>query len=185
MAEIRFSMWNDVLNTLVDFTKAFVDTKSRMVQLRNVHCVAHGSNLEVTLVNNNAAAKVVLPILDEIKDGTEFDITVPKKVDTRVDATVTFIVDTESGRRVCEVGNSYESTYIESGVFPNIDKYWDEREGVRKIGLNPALLLNALKAFDKKKPVELLVTNAKEPLFITQGDSKKCFILPVVMRGEG
>ncbi len=184
MAKIRFSMWSDTLNTLVNFAKAFVDTKSRMVQLRNVHCVAHGFNLEVTLVNNNAAAKVVIPILDEIKDGTEFDINVPKRVDTRVNTTVVFIVDTDSCLRVCEVGNSRESTYVESGVFPNIDKYWDERDGVRKIGLNPALLLNALKAFDKKKPVVLSMTNAKEPLYITQGDSKKCFVLPVVMGKE-
>ena len=185
MAEIRFSMWGDVLNTLVDFTKAFVDPKSRMVQLRNVHCVAHGCNLEVILVNNNAAAKVVVPILDEIKDGTGFDIKVPKRIDTRVYTVVTFIVDTESGLNVCEMGNLRESTYIESGVFPNIDKYWDERENVRKIGLNPALLLKALKAFNRKKPVVLSMTNEKEPLYITQGDSKKCFVLPMAMGKEG
>jgi len=179
MAEIKFSMRTEVLNTLVGFAKSFVDNKSRMVQLRNVHCVAHGYNLEVSLVNNNAAAKVVVPILDEIKDGTEFDIKVPKKVDKRVYQIATFTVDTGSETCKCNVGRLCETMELEHGAFPNIDSYWTEQEDVRKIGLNPALLVNALKAFDKNVPVVLSVTSAKKPFYITQGDSKKCFVLPV------
>ena len=179
MAEIKFSMQTEVLNALVGFAKSFVDIKSRMVQLRNVHCVAHGYNLEVSLVNNNAAAKVVVPILDEIKDGTEFDIKVPKKVDKRVHQIAIFTVDTGSETCKCNVGGLCETMELEHGAFPNIDSYWTEQEDVRKIGLNPALLMNALKAFDKNVPVVLSMTSAKKPLYITQGDSKKCFVLPM------
>ncbi len=184
MAEIKFSMRTEALNVLVEFAKAFIDTKAQMVHLRNAHCVVHGGNLEVSLLNPHTAARVTVPIIEKIEDGTEFDIRVPKKVDAKVCPTVSFTVDTSSDTCEFTAGGLSETVQLESGVFPNIDKYWNERECVRKIGLNPALLLNALKAFDKKKPVELLVTNAKEPLFITQGDSKKCFVLPVVMRGE-
>lgn len=179
MAEIKFSMRSEVLNTFVGFAKSFVDMKSRMVQLRNAHCVAHGYKIEVSLVNNNAAAKVVVPILDEIKDGTEFNIKVPKRVDTRIYPTVSFTVDT--GADTCEfkAGGLCETVELEQGAFPNIDSYWTEQEDVRKIGLNPALLMNALKAFDKNVPVVLSMTSAKKPLYITQGDSKKCFVLPM------
>ena len=179
MVEFTFSMRTEVLNTLVGFAKSFVDTKSRMVQLRNVHCVAHGYNLEVSLVNNNAAAKVVVPILDEIKDGTEFDIKVPKKVDTRIYPTISFTVDTDADTCEFKAGGLCETMELEHGAFPNIDNYWTEQEDVRKIGLNPALIMNALKAFDKNVPVVLSMTSAKKPLYITQGDSKKCFVLPM------
>ena len=179
MVEFTFSMRTEVLNTLVGFAKSFVDTKSRMVQLRNVHCVAHGYNLEVSLVNNNAAAKVIVPILDEIEDGTEFDIKVPKRVDTKVCQMVSFTVYKDADTCKLTVGRLCETMKLEHGAFPNIDSYWTEQEDVRKIGLNPALLVNALKAFDKNVPVVLSVISAKKPLYITQGDSKKCFVLPM------
>ena len=184
MAEIKFSMRTEALNVLVEFAKALIDTKAQMVHLRNAHCVVHGHDLVVSLVNPHSAARVTVPIIEKIEDGIGFDIRVPKKVDAKVYPTVSFTVDTSSDTCEFTAGGLSEIVQLEHGVFPNIDKYWDERDGVRKIGLNPALLLNAMKAFDKKKPVVLSMTNAKEPLYITQGDSKKCFVLPVVMGKE-
>lgn len=79
MAEIKFSMRTEALNVLVEFAKAFIDTKAQMVHLRNAHCVVHGHDLEVSLVNPHTAARVTVPIIEKIEDGTEFDIRVPKK----------------------------------------------------------------------------------------------------------
>ena len=79
MAEIKFSMRTEALNVLVEFAKAFIDTKAQMVHLRNAHCVVHGHDLEVSLVNPHTAARVTVPIIEKIEDGTGFDIRVPKK----------------------------------------------------------------------------------------------------------
>lgn len=79
MAEIKFSMRTEALNVLVEFAKAFIDTKAQMVHLRNAHCVVHGHDLEVSLVNPHTAARVTVPIIEKIEDGIGFDIRVPKK----------------------------------------------------------------------------------------------------------
>lgn len=185
MAKISFSMRTNELNTLANFAQSFVDTKSKTDDMWNVHCVAHDAILEVNFAKRESAAKVFVPILDVIVEGTEFDLSVPKRVDAKIYPTVSFTVDTSSNACEFKTGEICKIVQLKHGVFPILEKYWNEQKDVRKIRLNLELLMNALKAFDKKKSVVLSITNEKrKPLYITQDDSKKSFVLPMITMEE-
>lgn len=142
-----FKLDYDKANRLVAFTKTFsIDSRHEGI----ARCKRIGRTLTISSVNSFSmgSLKFAGEDFDEIPEGEEFYITVPKKKFTKKDVCVS-INATQNHTTYATAQGSTSLWFDEVTSYTNVDRIIENQAETKfKIAFNPKLLAKALESFD-------------------------------------